>query len=87
MPVDYLKIDGLFVKDMLEDEVDCAMVKSINEVGHVMNKKTIAEFVENERIFNLLKELGVDYAQGYGIGKPVPLNELKPITSLFGSTK
>jgi diguanylate cyclase (GGDEF)-like protein len=83
LPVDYLKIDGLFVKDILDDKVDLAMVKSINEVGHVMNKKTIAEFVENEAIFNLLKTLGIDYAQGYGIGKPVPLNELKPITSLF----
>ena len=48
-----------------------------------MNKKTIAEFVENEAIFNLLKSLGIDYAQGYGIGKPVPIDDLKPITSLF----
>ncbi|MEQ1637988.1 MAG: EAL domain-containing protein [Methylococcales bacterium] len=79
LSVDYLKIDGLFVKDMLEDEVDLAMVKSINEVGHVMKKKTVAEFVENEKIFNLLKTLGVDYAQGYGIGKPVPLDELTVI--------
>ncbi len=77
LPVDYLKIDGLFVKDILDDKVDLAMVKSINEVGHVMDKKTIAEFVENEQIFNLLNELGVDYAQGYGVGKPVPLEELK----------
>jgi diguanylate cyclase (GGDEF)-like protein len=85
LPVDYLKIDGLFVKDILDDEVDLAMVKSINEVGHVMNKKTIAEFVENEAIFNLLKTLGIDYAQGYGISKPVPLDELKPIKTLFGN--
>lgn len=76
LPVDYLKIDGLFVKNILADKVDLAMVKSINEVGHVMNKKTIAEFVENEEIFNLLRQLGVDYGQGYGIGKPVPLDEL-----------
>ncbi len=87
LPVDYLKIDGLFVKDILDDEVDRAMVKSINEVGHVMNKKTIAEFVENEHIFYLLRELGVDYGQGYGIGKPVPLDELKSVTSLFGGGK
>jgi diguanylate cyclase (GGDEF)-like protein/PAS domain S-box-containing protein len=85
LPVDYLKIDGLFVKDILEDRVDLAMVKSINEVAHVMNKKTIAEFVENEGIFNLLKALGVDYAQGYGIGKPVPLDDLIPIKQLFAS--
>ncbi len=76
LPVDYLKIDGLFVKDILDDKVDLAMVKSINEVGHVMGKKTIAEFVENQKIFDLLSELGVDYAQGYGIAKPVPLDEL-----------
>lgn len=76
LPVDYLKIDGLFVKDILDDKVDLAMVRSINEVGHVMGKKTIAEFVENKGIFNLLHQLGVDYAQGYGIAKPVPLDEL-----------
>lgn len=76
LPVDYLKIDGLFVKDILEDEVDLAMVESINSVGHVMGKKTIAEFVENEQILAKLGELGVDYAQGYGIAKPVPLGEL-----------
>ncbi|MEQ1528839.1 MAG: EAL domain-containing protein [Methylococcales bacterium] len=76
LPVDFLKIDGLFVKDILDDKIDLAMVKSINDVGHIMDKKTIAEFVENQQIFDLLKELHVDYAQGYGISKPVPLNEL-----------
>ena len=82
LPVDFLKIDGLFVKDILDDEVDLAMVKSINEVGHVMNKKTIAEFVENKQIFDLLKSLGIDYAQGYAIGRPVPLDELRPAVKL-----
>ncbi|CAG1020644.1 Cyclic di-GMP phosphodiesterase PdeB [Patescibacteria group bacterium] len=77
LPVDYLKIDGLFVKDILDDKVDLAMVKAINEVGHIMGKKTIAEFVENERIFGLLNGLGVDYAQGYIMGKPIPLSEIK----------
>ncbi|MCK5829025.1 MAG: EAL domain-containing protein [Methylococcales bacterium] len=76
LPVDFLKIDGLFVKDIIEDPVDRAMVKSIDEVGHIMNKKTIAEFVENDQIFNQLKDLGVDYAQGYEIAKPIPLKEL-----------
>jgi len=85
LPVDYLKIDGLFVKDILNDKVDLAMVKSINEVGHVMGKKTIAEFVENEAIFNLLNVLGVDYAQGYGISKPVLLTELKLIKPFMTS--
>ncbi len=79
LPVDYIKIDGLFVKDILDDKVDFAMVKSINEVGHIMGKKTIAEFVENEKIFSMLKELGVDYAQGHGIGKAVPLEDLRII--------
>jgi len=87
LPVDYLKIDGLFVKDILKDKVDLAMVKSINEVGHVMGKKTIAEFVENEAIFNLLNELGVDYAQGYGIGKPVLLSELILIKPFMATSK
>jgi len=76
LPVDFYKIDGLFVKDILEDSVDFTMVKAINEVGHVMGKKTIAEFVENHDILNLLKTLGVNYAQGYGIAKPIPLREL-----------
>ncbi len=87
LPVDYLKIDGLFVKGILKDKVDLAMVKSINDVGHIMGKKTIAEFVENEQIFNLLNELGVDYAQGYGIGKPVLLNELKLVKPFMAASK
>ncbi len=83
LPVDYLKIDGLFVKDILHDKVDFAIVRSINEVGHIMGKKTIAEFVENEQIFNLLNELGVDYAQGHGVGKAIPIEDIgmiKPFT-------
>ena len=72
LPVDYLKIDGMFVKDMLDDPIDHAMVKSINEIGHVMGKRTIAEFVENDAIRERLRQLGVDYAQGYGIGRPQP---------------
>lgn len=76
LPVDYLKIDGLFVKDVMIDEIDLAMVRTINEVGHIMNKQTIAEFVENMEILMLLKNLGIDYAQGYAISKPVPLDEL-----------
>jgi EAL domain-containing protein (putative c-di-GMP-specific phosphodiesterase class I) len=79
LPVDFLKIDGSFVKDILDDKIDLAMVKSINEVGHIMGKKTIAEFVENEKIFSLLNKLGVDYAQGYYISKPVALDKLSQI--------
>jgi diguanylate cyclase (GGDEF)-like protein/PAS domain S-box-containing protein len=76
MPVDYLKIDGAFVKNLEHDIFDYAMVKAINDVGQVMGKQTIAEFVENDAILEKLKELGVDYAQGYGIGKPQPLIEI-----------
>jgi EAL domain-containing protein (putative c-di-GMP-specific phosphodiesterase class I) len=64
LPVDYLKIDGTFVKDIVDDPIDHAMVKSINVIGHIMNMKTIAEFVENDTIKDLLIEIGVDYAQG-----------------------
>jgi diguanylate cyclase (GGDEF)-like protein/PAS domain S-box-containing protein len=71
--VDYLKIDGAFVKDMVQDPVDFAMVESINRIGHVMGIKTIAEFVENETILGKLREIGVDSAQGYGIHKPEAL--------------
>ena len=76
LQADFLKIDGVFVKDILDDPMDLAMVRSINEIGHVTGKKTIAEFVENEAILEKLREIGVDYAQGYGIGRPRPLDEL-----------
>jgi len=75
MPVDFLKIDGFFVKDIEHDSVDLAMVKSINDIGHVLGKKTIAEFVENQVILQTLTGLQVDYAQGYFTGKPKPLHE------------
>ena len=76
MPVEYLKIDGTFVRDICHDPINRALVKSINDVGHIMNKQTIAEFVEDDEIFNLLKDIGIDYAQGYGIGRPHPLTGL-----------
>ncbi len=76
LPVDFLKIDGLFVKDILDDAIDLAMVRSINDIGHVMGKKTIAEFVESDAILDKLKEMSVDYVQGYAIGRPRPLDEV-----------
>lgn len=76
LPVDYLKIDGMFVKNIVDDPIDHAMVKSINEIGQVIGMKTIAEFVENDEIKGMLREIGVNYAQGYGIGKPYLFNEL-----------
>jgi len=79
LPVDYLKIDGAFVKDMVDDPIDASMVAAINQVGHIMNIHTIAEFVENQKIMDALVEMGVDYAQGYHIDKPTPLYEKFPI--------
>jgi len=76
LPVDYLKIDGTFVRDLATDRIDRAIVKSINDIGHVIGKRTIAEFVESETILDHLREIGVDYAQGFGIGRPMPLAEL-----------
>jgi diguanylate cyclase (GGDEF)-like protein/PAS domain S-box-containing protein len=76
LPVDYVKIDGRFVRDMVENAVDHAMVSAINEVGHVMGIKTIAEFAHNEAILERLRALGVDYAQGYAIGAPIPLSSV-----------
>ncbi len=73
LPIDYLKIDGQFVRDLCDDPVDLAMVRSINEVAHILGKRTVAEFVESQAILAKLAELGVDYAQGYFIGRPVPL--------------
>lgn len=75
LPVDYLKIDGMFVKDIVTDEKDHAMVKSIHKIGKVMGMQTIAEFVENEHILDRLKSIGVNYAQGFGIGEPQPIFE------------
>ena len=69
-PVDFLKIDGSFVKEILHDPIDREMVRSINEIGHLTGKKTIAEFAENEEIITMLKGMGIDYAQGYGVSEP-----------------
>lgn len=74
LPVDYLKIDGVFVKDMADDAIDRAMVEAIHNVGHVMGKQTIAEFVDGERVLAALREIGVDFAQGYGVSKPRPFS-------------
>jgi diguanylate cyclase (GGDEF)-like protein/PAS domain S-box-containing protein len=69
-PVDFLKIDGSFVKEILHDPIDREMVRSINEIGHLTGKKTIAEFAENEEIITMLRGMGIDYAQGYGVSEP-----------------
>lgn len=76
LSVEYLKIDGSFVRDIEHDAMDLAMVDSINQIGHVAGTQTIAEYVENTAILEKLRRLGVDFAQGYGIARPEPLHLL-----------
>jgi diguanylate cyclase (GGDEF)-like protein/PAS domain S-box-containing protein len=75
LPVDYLKIDGGFVKDILRDPIDKAMTETINRIGHIMGLKTVAEFAESEDIVCALKTIGVDFVQGYAVSMPEPLLE------------
>jgi diguanylate cyclase (GGDEF)-like protein len=79
LPVDYLKIDGSFIQKMELNEVDYSMVSTINHLGHIMGIKTIAECVENKTQLSMLQEIGVDYAQGFLIAKPMPLAKLKSL--------
>jgi diguanylate cyclase (GGDEF)-like protein len=74
LPVDFLKIDGAFVRDILSDPVDYAMVRSINELGQLLGKETIAKFVETTGLAEELERMGVNYVQGYAFAKPRPLN-------------
>lgn len=83
IPVDYLKIDGSFIRDIADDETDHAFVTAIHQIGGIMGIKTIAEFVENEQIYNMLKQIGVDYAQGFYLGKPKPIEQIVPLEKLI----
>ena len=74
LPINYLKIDGMFVRQIAKDETCRVMVEAINSIGHTMHLKTIAEFVEDEDIKNLLEDMGIDYAQGHYYGLPTPMN-------------
>jgi diguanylate cyclase (GGDEF)-like protein len=76
LPVDYLKIDGSFVRDMHRDPLDFAMVKSINEIGQTMGIITIAEFVEKSEILEKLRQIGVDFVQGYHMDRPAPIADI-----------
>ena len=76
LPVDEVKIDGQFVRDLCRDPVDLAMVRSINEVAHILGKRTVAEWVEDGAVLEKLRELGVDYAQGRHVGEPLPLDRI-----------
>jgi diguanylate cyclase (GGDEF)-like protein len=75
LPIDYLKIDGQFVREIVEDPVSNAMVSAINQMSHALGLKTIAEFVENKAIRTQLAGIGVDFGQGNGIEEPVPLKQ------------
>ncbi len=79
LPIDYLKIDGSLIKDIEKDHINVTMVKSIIYIGHSMGLDTVAEYVENDAVLNILKELKIDYVQGYGIAKPVPLEKVMPL--------
>ena len=76
LPVDYLKIAGNFIQDITNDAVDHAMVEAINQVGHIMGLITVAESVEDDRILEKIRQSGIDYGQGFGIGMPVPVEEV-----------
>ena len=73
LPVDFLKIDGSFVRDMVRDPTNYALVESINHIGHVMGKQTIAEYVEDDATLHGLWAMGVDHVQGFGMDRPKPL--------------
>jgi EAL domain-containing protein (putative c-di-GMP-specific phosphodiesterase class I) len=72
LPVDYIKIDGMFVKDCVVNSVNLEIVNSINGIGQVLGLKTVAEFVEDEATMTAMQHIGVDYVQGYKIGAPMP---------------
>ena len=73
LKVDFLKIDGVFVRDIASNEINRALVRAIYEVGHVMGIQTVAEFVENEAALDIVRDMGIDYAQGYALDRPRPL--------------
>ena len=75
LPVDYLKIDGHFIQDIVEDEVNRSMVECINRIGHLMGIKTVAEYVDRPEILDTLRAIGIDYAQGFTIDSPWPMGK------------
>ena len=77
LPAQHVKIDGSFVCDMLNDPIDLALVKAINDISHSLDKRSVAEYVETEEVFFALKEIGVDYGQGYFIARPMPIKGVK----------
>lgn len=82
LEVDYIKIDGHFVKNILSDPLSRSIVDAINQIGHVLGISTIAEFVENKEIAAELEKLGIDYVQGFGVHKPEPVAALLSVSRL-----
>lgn len=76
LPFNVLKIDGCFIKDLVNSEIDQTIVKSVNDVAKALGMATVAEFVENDAILEILNDIGVELSQGYGIAKPAPINDL-----------
>jgi EAL domain-containing protein (putative c-di-GMP-specific phosphodiesterase class I) len=87
LPVDYLKIDGQFIRNVAEDSVDESMVKAINEVGEAMGIETIAERVESKEVIEKLSEIGVKFAQGYYIARPTSVQTFEPWADEGASTQ
>lgn len=87
LPVDFLKIDGSFIKNIAQNEVDFRIVSAIDQVSHILGIQTVAEFVETEAIFKKLQQIGVDFVQGYWIAKPRPLIELPRTLPQFNLPK
>lgn len=85
LEVDFIKIDGSFVRSMMEDEIDSSIVEAVNNIGHIAGIQTIAEFVENEAILQKLTTLGVDFAQGWAIERPQPFSKLATAQQATGS--
>ncbi|MBQ0743834.1 MAG: DUF1631 family protein [Pseudomonas sp.] len=82
LPVDFIKIDGAFIRQITEDDFDYALVRSITEMGHFLDKSIVAEYVSNEAILDLVTKIGVDYAQGFHLGKPILLEQLLATTEI-----
>ena len=76
MPVDNIKIDGIFIRDIHIDPINKLFVESIHNISEIMGIKTTAEYVENQEILNCIKSIGIDYAQGYFFSKPAPIKTL-----------
>ncbi|ASM51291.1 hypothetical protein PESP_a3485 [Pseudoalteromonas espejiana DSM 9414] len=87
LPAQHVKIDGSFVRDMINDPIDLALVKAINDISRSLDKSSVAEYVESEEIFFALKDIGVDYGQGYFIARPVPVEKVKPALEIIYQKK